>query len=90
VDVADWRKYLLRESLRRHGLWRTVRAFWRGRVVARENAKIAELQRDGTFWTHTPEEFLKAVEDAGFTVLKHYTAYRGCSDVALCLHRRPA
>jgi ubiquinone/menaquinone biosynthesis C-methylase UbiE len=84
VDVADWRNYLLRESLRRHGLWRTVSAFWRGRVVARENAKIAELQRNGTFWTHTTEEFRQAVEAAGFTVLKHCTAYRGCSDVALC------
>jgi ubiquinone/menaquinone biosynthesis C-methylase UbiE len=89
MSVADWRKYLLRESLRRHGLRRTVYAFWRGRVVARENAKIAELQRNGTFWTHTTEEFLQAVASAGFTVLDHYTAYRGCSDVVLCRKYAP-
>jgi alpha-ketoglutarate-dependent taurine dioxygenase len=81
MDVADWRKYILREALRRHGFWRTFR---RGRVVSRENAKIAELQRDGTFWTHTTEEFLQAVENAGFTVLDCHKAYRGCSDVILC------
>jgi ubiquinone/menaquinone biosynthesis C-methylase UbiE len=88
MDVADWRRYLLRESLRRHGLGRTLSAFWRGRVVARENAKIAELQRDGIFWMHTTVEFRQAVEDAGFTVLHLATAYRGCSDVAVCVRRR--
>lgn len=87
MNVADWRSFLFQSSRRQHGLFGTLRKFWRGRVVAEANHEIARRQSAGEFWTHSHAEFVAAVVQAGFEVSQHEQAYRGYSDVVIC--RRP-
>lgn len=84
MNVADWRSFLFQSSRRQHGLVETLRKFWRGRVVAGANHEITRRQSAGEFWTHSHEEFVAAIRQAGFEVLRHEQAYRGYSDMVIC------
>ncbi len=83
MEVADWRNYLFKHLCRENGLLETLKILWRGRQIARENRKIARLQRHGKYWMHSPDQFRGAVETAGFQILKQELVYRGCSDLII-------
>ena len=84
IDIRDWSIYIFKHLLKSRGLIYTVTTFIRGLPVARSNRTILKLQKEGTYWTHTSEQFGNALNQAGFTVNKLDTCYRGYSDRAIC------
>ncbi len=81
AQVSDWATYLFRESYRRQGLWRTVQFFYKGRVVAQQNRRIARAQKAGVYWTHTSAEFRAAFTSVGFEIMTDQKTYRNTSDL---------
>ncbi len=84
MRVYDWAQYLFRSMCRSIGLKQTVEVFIRGRNIARQNRRIAIMQRDGRYWTHTAQEFHSALRAAGFSIESHRVCYRGYSDFVIC------
>ncbi len=80
VNVLDWQLAIGWHLIRQYGIRKTLHIMKEGREVSRQNAYIREMQRKGTFWTHTHEEFCEAVEKAGFRIEQHCTSFRGISD----------
>ena len=80
MRLADWAWYLLREMTACHGLEHALRAFWRGRVIGRENRHIARQQRTGAYWLHSADQFKTAIEAAGFRIEHERELFRGYSD----------
>ena len=87
LNLADWRSYLFRDLKARHGLIGALRIFWQAREIARQNANILAAQQSGDYWTHNQADFLAAVEDAGFDIIRQDTVYRGYSDLVVCRPR---
>ena len=83
LDIPDWRKYLVKINIKKHGFFKTIDLLWRGRVIARENIKIAEKQKSGEYWTHTSEEFLLALNKNKLDIIDAAVLYRGYSDRAI-------
>ncbi|MDF3352145.1 class I SAM-dependent methyltransferase [Sulfitobacter sp. KE37] len=84
MNVADWRKYLLSELKKRHGLAGALRIFWQGREVAKQNKAICAAQERGAYWTHSAAELVSAASGAGFEIISQKTVYRGYSDLLVC------
>ena len=80
VRVFDWQIALGYRMLRTYGLRRTLSVLRQGAEVSRQNREISKKQADGTYWTHTHEAFVQAVEAAGFVVEAAGTTFRGISD----------
>jgi ubiquinone/menaquinone biosynthesis C-methylase UbiE len=83
LNLTDWWQYLLRDSLARRGFLATAGVMIRGRSITVQNRKIAREQRAGRYWTHTHEEFVAAVRQAGLRVISHREVYRGYSDLVI-------
>lgn len=82
MNVRDWARYLLAESLRANGVWHTAGLFVRCGQVRRQNRRVAECQREGTYWTHNLSEFRAVFEAAGIEVLcASNILYRGYDDL---------
>jgi ubiquinone/menaquinone biosynthesis C-methylase UbiE len=84
MRVYDWAQYLFRSMRRSIGLKQTVEVFVKGRNIARQNKRIGRMQAQGTYWTHTPDEFRAAIRSAGFDITSQHTCYRGYSDFVVC------
>lgn len=87
VNVLDWQLALSMRLIRRYGLRKTLEIFREGKEVSRQNAYIRSMQKNGTFWTHSHEEFCQAVQHAGFEVEYSQTCFRGISDLVVA--RKP-
>ena len=88
LNIRDWTWYLLKESMRAHGLPATLSLFCRGQEIRRQNQAVARGQKCGTYWTHDLAEFRAAFEVAGIDVLSATDAmYRGYDD--LIVGRKP-
>ncbi len=85
VNVAEWSAYLFGESCKDLGLARTVSLFWKGRAALTQNRAIRAAQQRGEYWTHSHEAFRDVFTSAGFRIISSETAYRGCSDLLVCL-----
>lgn len=83
MRVWDWQIAIGWHLLRKHGLRRTLEIFKEGKEVSRQNAYIRNLQKDGTFWTHTHAEFCQSVRSAGFEIIHNHPTYRGVSDLVV-------
>lgn len=83
LDLGDWSRFLVGHLLRSIGPVRTAWLYWRGREFLRQNRAIRAAQRDGSYWTHTPEAFHAAVLAAGFEIERVDTCYRGYSDLVI-------
>jgi hypothetical protein len=57
-----------------------LRTFWRGRIIGRENRRIAAQQRNGVYWLHSGDQFKAAIEASGFRVEQERKLFRGYSD----------
>ena len=79
MRVWSWRAYLLSHLLRSRGLAETLRLAREGAEIARQNAKVAEMQRTGRYWLHDRPTFANEVKAAGWTVVESASVYRGCS-----------
>lgn len=83
MDVVNWRRFLFKHLWSEKGLCRAAALLWRGRQIARQNQTIADLQRSGRYWLHSPKEFRMAVEQSGLQIVSQELAYRGCSDLVV-------
>lgn len=83
VNVIDWQLAIGSRLLRKYGLSKTLKIFKEAKPVSRQNRHIRDMQHHGKLWTHSPEAFRQAVEDAGFEVLESRTCFRGLSDMAI-------
>lgn len=83
VDVADWKRYLWKELIKRDGYVSAMKTMWKARGVFRSNEEVAKVQKAGSYWTHTGLEFVDAFRDAGFAVDGVETTYRGYSDLLI-------
>ncbi len=83
LDVGKWRGIIFGDLVRQRGLPQALQVLWRARDFTSQNQTIAQLQRNGTFWIHSHEEFLSAVEEAGFEVREHRIVFEGDSDLVL-------
>ncbi len=79
MRIWSWRFYLLAHLLRYRGLAETARLARDGKEIARQNARVAEMQRKGRYWLHDRVTFVEEVRAAGWTVLESASVYRGCS-----------
>ncbi len=87
LPVRTWAAYLFRQNLARRGWLKTIALMGRCWSVAVQNRRIALTRATGTYWRHSHEEFRRAVEAAGFVVLRAHIAYNGITDVAIA--RKP-
>lgn len=85
--ILDWQLAIGWHLLRRYGFRKTLAIMNEGKEVSRQNAYIREMQHQGIFWTHTHEEFVAAVQEAGFEITKSRTCFRGISDFVVA--RKP-
>ncbi|MGX0978840.1 hypothetical protein ACSSVY_004585 [Roseovarius sp. MBR-51] len=67
-----------------HGLAGTLRVFWQGREIAKQNKAIFKAQTNGAYWTHTETEIASAATAADFEILRQDSVYRGYSDRLVC------
>jgi ubiquinone/menaquinone biosynthesis C-methylase UbiE len=81
MDIMAWRLAIGKHLLRNYGLRQTLRIFRQGKMVSQQNALIREQQVNGTYWTHSPEEFVAFVENAGFRINYATTCFREDCDL---------
>ncbi|MGB3624819.1 MAG: methyltransferase domain-containing protein, partial [Henriciella sp.] len=87
LDLAHWRRYLLRHLFATHGLLGAARITWQGREIARQNRQIRNAQKAGDYWTYEEGELAGKVAEAGFEVLRSRPAYLGYSDLVVARRR---
>ena len=80
INVLSWQLAIGWHLLRTLGWQKTRQLLREGREVSRQNAYIRQMQIDGTFWTHSHEEFCETVKEAGFEIIESGVTFRGCSD----------
>ena len=82
-DTTEWTSFLVKSNVRRIGLFKTLRILLNeGLVISRTNRRIADAQRDGTYWQHSTEEMRATLETIGFELTDVRPVYRGYSDLA--------
>lgn len=85
LNTIDWFFYLAIQIFRHHGMIKTARIIVSATEVARQNSKIAHMQRTGSYWMHTPQEYAHAWQTSGFSILQQETQYRNCSDLIIAV-----
>ncbi len=87
VQVIPWQLAIGWHLFSRYGLAKTLDIFKEARTVSEQNRYIRKMQRQGTYWTHSPEAFRQSVQAAGFTILRSRVCFRGLSDSVLVTKR---
>lgn len=91
MNVADWRKYMVRQLVAQLGLWKAVRIILKTREVAMQNRRITAEQRLGRYWLHSLDDFRQAFEAHALVVEEAAVCFRGYSDFVACTKpSRPA
>lgn len=83
VKVLDWQVAIGWQMIMKYGIKKTLQIMQEGREVSYQNKQISKLQRNGTYWMHSHQEFIEAVESAGFTIVKSKLCFRKISDMAV-------
>jgi ubiquinone/menaquinone biosynthesis C-methylase UbiE len=84
MRVLDWSKYVVASIVQARGLVGTIKTFYRARHAVTQNRAIRQAQDHRVYWKHTPSEFRKKLNEAGFQVEDLGLCYRGYCDVAIC------
>ncbi|NRB53897.1 MAG: methyltransferase domain-containing protein [Saprospiraceae bacterium] len=87
MNLRAWTLALAWSMLRKHGLRTTLKVLKEAKAVSQQNAYIRENQQNGTFWTHSHEQFCEAVLEAGFLIENASVCFRG--DCDLVIARKP-
>ena len=80
LNIGRWSFYLMRSLVKQVGLIRAIAIYRNSGEIIRQNRNIKDCQVNGEYWLHSPEEFLKEVSSAGFSVERFFVCYRGDSD----------
>jgi ubiquinone/menaquinone biosynthesis C-methylase UbiE len=83
LDLSDWRNYVVTNLVATEGWVKALKTLYKGREVIRQNRNIVRQQQSGRYWTHSHDEFLKAVKESGLKPLQTETVYRGYSDLVI-------
>ncbi|MEM6697999.1 MAG: methyltransferase domain-containing protein [Bacteroidota bacterium] len=83
LNVLDWQIAVGTRMVQEHGFMKTLKVMQEAKEVSQQNRAIRKLQIDGTYWTHSHQEFLETVQKAGFKILKGGTTFRDLSDWVL-------
>jgi ubiquinone/menaquinone biosynthesis C-methylase UbiE len=82
MNVWDWTQYLVRESVRKRGLLRTLSVLARSGEIRRQNQAVAGNQQRGAYWLHDLSQFKACFEAARIQILyERNTLYRGDDDL---------
>ena len=85
VRVREWQLAIGWQMIRKYGLVKTLQVMREGKEISKQNRQISKYQVDGTYWTHTPEQFRQAVTSAGFKIIESRLCFRGISDMAVAV-----
>lgn len=80
LNVLDWKVAIGYQMIKRYGLVKTLELMREGREVSKQNRKISKLQANGTYWTHSTENFRNTIENIGFTIDDSGQTFRKLSD----------
>lgn len=84
VNIFDWGWYFFRTTTKTHGVSHFLKALMDNYEFVRQNKKAQKDFENGTFWTHSTEEFEELMIRAGFDVKDIYKCYRDYCDLAIC------
>ena len=90
MNIMGWKLAISWHLLRRYGLQKTLEVFQESKVVAKQNAYIRSMQQNGTYWTHSHEDFCRTIEQAGFTIESASVCFRGDCDLVMARKTSPA
>lgn len=85
MNLFSWRLAIASHLVRNYGLRKTFKIFHEAKSVSKQNAYIRSMQQNGTYWTHTNDEFCGAVEQAGFEIEVSDTCFRGDCDFVVAV-----
>lgn len=83
VNVFNWQLAISWHLIRNYGLRKTLKIFSEAKEVSRQNTYIRNMQKNGTYWTHSHQEFIEAINDAGFKIIESKLTFRGISDLVV-------
>ena len=83
MNVWSWTMAITWRLFRTYGLAKTLEVLQEAKAVSQQNAYIRKMQQNGTFWTHSHEEFCEAVRAAGFHIDTSGTCFRGDCDLVI-------
>lgn len=83
MNVLSWKIAIGWHLLKHYGIRKTIDLLNKGKVVSQQNAHIRKLQKNNTYWTHTHEEFCKAIEEVGFQIETSGLCFRGYCDLVV-------
>lgn len=85
LNITDWSKYFIKHLFQKHGFVATLQIVFRGRQIFKQNKIVRQLQLDGTYWTHSHEEFCDVVKNVGFKIIKAEKVFRDYSDLIVAI-----
>lgn len=83
VNVLDWQVAIGWQMIMKYGILKTISIMQEGKEVSYQNKQVSKLQKNGTYWTHSHQEFNDAIKNAGFTILESRLCFRKISDMAV-------
>lgn len=81
MNIRAWRLAIAKYLLKTYGLRQTIRIFQQAKHVSQQNHHIRTQQLNGTYWTHTHEEFCAAIRQVGFQIDSSTYCFRGDCDL---------
>lgn len=85
LKIFDWALFLWNVNVQIHGVVKTIKLFSKGYPVLAANRSISRKQRKRGYWCHESAEFFDLLKRVGLTIKEQGNAYRGYSDVAICI-----
>ncbi len=85
VKVREWQMAIGWQMVKKYGLRQTLHIMKEGREISHQNQQISKYQANGTYWTHTPEEFEYAIASAGFNITESRLCFRKISDMVVAV-----
>lgn len=87
MSTLSWKIAIGKHLIKTYGLAQTLAIMREGRAVSKQNEHIRAMQQNGTFWTHSHEEFCQVFRQIGFRIEMSKICFRG--DCDLVVVRKP-
>ncbi|WP_020529325.1 class I SAM-dependent methyltransferase [Flexithrix dorotheae] len=81
ISVVGWQLAISKYLLQNYSFFQTIEVLNEGRDMIRQNLKIREKQKNGTFWTHSHKEFCEVAKEVGFEIRIAYKTFMMESDL---------
>ncbi len=87
LNVLDWGVYMVKNSLRRNGLLKTIQLLRNSNLVAKQNRIFSKGQKTGLYELNTLAEFKKKFDRYPFEFVEESDKYYRCIDNYLLLRK---